>query len=122
MELMMRSNAAVRSSSLVPCSASVAAATTAEPPLLSQELLDAGWISLFDGRLLDWGPIGDAKWQVVDGTIHTPGDKPGFLMTTERDWRLRAARRVPCLGGYQQRHVLALAAASRRIRPAIATS
>jgi hypothetical protein len=62
----------------------------AEPIVLSQELIDAGWMSLFDGRLMDWGPRGDAKWQVVDDTIYTSGDKPGFLMRSSsfRDFEL----------------------------------
>src|SRR5262249_39361209 len=54
-----------------------------EPKLLSQELLDDGWISLFDGEtLFGWQTTGDAKWDVVNGEIRTRGDKSGFLMTT----------------------------------------
>ncbi len=59
------------------------AAVGAEPKLLSQKLLDDGWISLFDGETLyGWQPMGDAKWEVVDGEIRTSGDKAGFLMST----------------------------------------
>ena len=55
----------------------------AEPKLLPQELLDDGWISLFDGETMyGWQPTGEAKWEVVDGEIRTSGDKAGFLMTT----------------------------------------
>jgi hypothetical protein len=60
-------------------------AISAEPKLLSRELLDEGWISLFDGETLyGWQPVGEAKWEVVDGEIRTDGSKPGFLMTTTR--------------------------------------
>jgi hypothetical protein len=55
----------------------------AEPKLLSRQLLDDGWISLFDGEtLFGWQPTGDAKWEVADGELRTGGDKSGFLMTT----------------------------------------
>jgi Domain of Unknown Function (DUF1080) len=58
-------------------------AAGAAPKLLSQQLLDDGWISLFDGETqFGWQPTGDAKWEIVDGEIHTSGDKAGFLMTT----------------------------------------
>ncbi len=63
---------------LLACSA-----LAAKPALLSQELLDEGWISLFDGEtLFGWQPTGEAKWEVVDGEIRTNGDKAGFLMST----------------------------------------
>jgi hypothetical protein len=59
------------------------AATCGEPKLLPRELLDDGWISLFDGEtLFGWQPVGEAKWDVVDGEVRTIGEKPGFLMTT----------------------------------------
>lgn len=55
----------------------------AEPKLLPQTLLDEGWIQLFDGEtLFGWEPTGAAKWEIVDGTIHTAGETGGFLMTT----------------------------------------
>ena len=63
---------------LVACSA-----LAAEPTFLPQELLNEGWISLFDGEtLFGWQPTGDAKWEVADGAIRTAGERPGFLMTT----------------------------------------
>jgi hypothetical protein len=58
-------------------------ASAAEPKLLSQEFVNDGWISLFDGQTLyGWQTTGEAKWGVVDGEIHTSGSKAGFLMTT----------------------------------------
>ncbi len=40
---------------------------------------------MFDGEtLFGWKPVGEAKWEVVDGEIRTSGEKPGFLMTTTR--------------------------------------
>src|SRR5262245_3732771 len=55
----------------------------AEPKLLSRELLDAGWIQLFDGEtLFGWKVVGDAEWEAKDGVVRTDGAKPGFLMTT----------------------------------------
>jgi hypothetical protein len=58
-------------------------ALSAEPKLLPKELLEDGWISLFDGEtLFGWQPVGEASWEVVDGEIRTSGEKPGFLMTT----------------------------------------
>jgi hypothetical protein len=62
---------------------SAGAGIAGEPKLLSQDLLDQGWISLFDGEsLYGWQPTGDAKWEAVDGEIRTDGSKPGFLMST----------------------------------------
>lgn len=58
-------------------------AIAGEPKLLDRKLLDEGWISLFDGgTLFGWQPVGEAKWEVVDGEIRTSGERPGFLMTT----------------------------------------
>jgi hypothetical protein len=55
----------------------------AEPKLLPQDLLDDGWISLFDGETLyGWQTTGETKWDVADSAIHTSGEKSGFLMTT----------------------------------------
>lgn len=54
-----------------------------EPQLLPQELIDAGWISLFDGETTyGWQQVGEADWEVVDGVVSSEGDKPGWLMTT----------------------------------------
>jgi hypothetical protein len=61
----------------------ISSVDAAEPKFLQQELLDAGWISLFDGETLyGWQPVGEAKWEVVDGEIRTSGESAGFLMTT----------------------------------------
>ncbi len=69
--------------SVVVCLLMVCSASAGEPALLPKELLDEGWISLFDGEtLFGWQPTGEAKWEVVDGEIRTTGEKPGFLMTT----------------------------------------
>jgi hypothetical protein len=58
-------------------------ARAAQPQRLPRELLDAGWIELFDGEtLFGWQPTGEATWQVKDGEITTDGAKPGWLMTT----------------------------------------
>jgi hypothetical protein len=72
-------------------------ANCAEPQPLPQQLVDLGWISLFDGEtLFGWQPTGEAKWEVVDGEIRIDGSKPGFLMTTtqwanyELDFEFRA--------------------------------
>lgn len=54
-----------------------------EPALLPYELLQEGWIQLFDGQsLFGWKQVGDATWEVREGEIRTNGQKPGFLMTT----------------------------------------
>jgi hypothetical protein len=68
-------------------------AVGAEPKLLQQDLLNEGWISLCDGETLcGWQPVGDAKWEVVDGEIRTSGESAGFLMTTTEwaDYKLHA--------------------------------
>lgn len=58
-------------------------ANAVEPVLLSRELVDKGWIQLFDGQtLFGWQPAGDAKWEVDGDTVRTAGTAPGFLMTT----------------------------------------
>jgi hypothetical protein len=50
---------------------------------LPWELLEDGWIQLFDGQsLYGWRPTGEAEWEVTGGEIRTRGEKPGFLMTT----------------------------------------
>jgi len=59
------------------------AARADEPALLPYELLQEGWIQLFDGHsLFGWQPVGEAKWEVREGEIRTNGESPGFLMTT----------------------------------------
>lgn len=57
-------------------------ANAAEPELLPRDLIDQGWIQLFDGQtLFGWQPMGDAKWEVDGDTVRTAGTAPGFLMT-----------------------------------------
>lgn len=76
----------------------LASPASAEPQLLPQKLLDEGWIQLFDGETLyGWQPVGDAKWKVVDGTVATDGEKPGWLMTTTEwgDFVLHAEFKAP---------------------------
>jgi hypothetical protein len=71
---------------------------SAEPRLLPQELLEQGWIQLFDGETLyGWRPTGEAEWEVVDGEIHTAGDKAGFLASTTEwaDYELHVEFRAP---------------------------
>ncbi|MEX0611935.1 MAG: DUF1080 domain-containing protein [Pirellulales bacterium] len=58
-------------------------AVSAEPQLLPWELLEEGWIQLFDGQTLyGWQPTGETKWEVNSSEIRTDGKRPGFLMTT----------------------------------------
>ncbi|HEY7531986.1 MAG TPA: DUF1080 domain-containing protein, partial [Nitrospiraceae bacterium] len=74
------------------------ASVGAEPKLLPRELLDAGWIQLFDGEtLFGWKAVGDAKWEVKDGVVSCDGAKPGFLMTTTEwgDYELSVDFRAP---------------------------
>ncbi len=69
-----------------------------EPKLLPREMLEEGWIQLFDGEtLFGWKPIGEAKWEVKDGEIHTDGAKPGFLMSTTEwaDYEFSVEFRAP---------------------------
>lgn len=69
-----------------------------EPTLLPRELLEEGWIQLFDGEtLFGWRPTGDAKWEVKDGEIRTDGAKPGFLLSTSEwgDYELSLEFRAP---------------------------
>ena len=62
-----------------------ARAADAEPKLLPQELLDEGWIQLFDGEtLFGWQPTGDAKWEVDDGEVCTDGDEAGLFDDDDR--------------------------------------
>jgi len=71
---------------------------SAEPQLLPQKLLDEGWIQLFDGETrYGWQPVGDAKWEVADGTVATDGSNPGWLMTTTEwgDFELHAEFNAP---------------------------
>jgi hypothetical protein len=52
------------------------------PPLTQNELND-GWISLFDGKTLyGWRPNSDLNWSVREGAIRADRGKPGLLLTT----------------------------------------
>ena len=43
----------------------------------SRELVDKGWIQLFDGQtLFGWQPTGEAKWEVDGDTVRTAGTAP----------------------------------------------
>ncbi len=71
---------------LLAMAAIAAPSSAAEPQLLSRDLIDDGWIELFDGEtLFGWQTVGDAEWNVEDGTVSAAGDKPGWLMTTS-EW------------------------------------
>ncbi len=53
------------------------------PELLSRELIDEGWISLFDGQtLFGWTPNNDVNWRVEKGEIVADKGEPGLLLTT----------------------------------------
>jgi hypothetical protein len=70
----------------------------AEPKLLPRQLLEKGWIQLFDGdTLFGWRPTGDAKWKAKDGHIRSDGAKPGFLVSTTEwgDYELSLDFRAP---------------------------
>ena len=72
--------------------------TEQQPELLAQELIDAGWISLFDGHsLYGWKPTSEANWKVVDGTITVDSGDRGFLRTTTQfaDFELYAEFKAP---------------------------
>jgi hypothetical protein len=68
-------------------------AVAVEPVLFPRELLEQGWIQLFDGEtLFGWQPTGEADWEIANGEVRTRGEKPGFLMTTTEwgDYELHA--------------------------------
>ena len=68
------------------------------PGLLSAELLDEGWISLFDGEtMFGWQPTSQADWRVEDGTIVVEKGDPGLLVTTTTlaDYLLHVEFRCP---------------------------
>lgn len=65
---------------------------------MSWELLEEGWIQLFDGEtLFGWQPAGEAQWDVVDGEVRTSGEQFGFLMSTTEwaDYELHVEFRAP---------------------------
>ena len=54
-----------------------------EPSTLPDELLQSGWIALFDGQtLFGWKPTSHANWRVQDGRITVDSGSRGFLRTT----------------------------------------
>ena len=67
-------------------------APTAVAATLSEEALNEGSISLFDGEtLFGWKAASKADWQVVDGEIRVDAGEPGLLCTTTQfaDYVLR---------------------------------
>ena len=71
-------------------------------PRLSREEIEAGWISLFDGKtLFGWQPDkAGADWEVVDGAIRSQSQQPGLLLTPFRmsDFELRCEFRLEAGG------------------------
>jgi hypothetical protein len=58
-------------------------AASAEPALLSAELLEQGWIQLFDGQtLFGWKAGSDVNWRVEQGAIVADAGELGVLYTT----------------------------------------
>ena len=56
---------------------------SAQTPGLTQEEIEDGWISLFDGEtLFGWKQITKTNWKVVDGTIEVSDGDVGLLCTT----------------------------------------
>ena len=52
-----------------------------KPPLTEQQLQD-GWVSLFDGAtLFGWQPNSESAWQVLDGEIECSEGPMGLLLT-----------------------------------------
>jgi len=50
---------------------------------LTQEQIEGGWISLFDGEtLFGWQPTSEVDWQVADGEIRATQGPMGLLATT----------------------------------------
>jgi 3-keto-disaccharide hydrolase len=71
---------------LIGCLSTAGVAPTsaaAEPVLLPEELLQQGWIQLFDGQtLFGWNKGSDVNWRVEDGAIVADAGKLGVLYTT----------------------------------------
>ena len=68
---------------LIGCLTTASAATSAEPVLLSEELLQKGWIQLFDGQsLFGWKKGTDVNWRVEEGAIVADAGEVGVLTTT----------------------------------------
>ncbi len=67
---------------------------------LSQEELADGWIQLFDGEtLFGWTRMGNAQWEVVDGSIVCQGWSGGWIATTSQfaDYELQMKVKVKTL-------------------------
>ena len=59
--------------------------TRIRQPPLSDELVSAGWIALFDGHsLLGWRRESTAHWRVEDGEICVDGRVPGMIRTASQ--------------------------------------
>lgn len=74
------------------------AALKSVPKLLTEEELEEGWISLFDGQTLyGWTPGSEADWHVEEGAIVVTRGKAGLLGTTTEfaDYVLKAEFRSP---------------------------
>lgn len=64
----------------------------AQTPGLTQQEIEEGWISLFDGEtLFGWNQVTKTDWKVVDGTIQATDGEIGLLCTTTQfaDYILR---------------------------------
>lgn len=54
-------------------------------PGLTQDQIEDGWVSLFDGQtLFGWKAVTDADWKVESGEIRVSGGEPGLLRTTSQ--------------------------------------
>ncbi|RCS49301.1 DUF1080 domain-containing protein [Bremerella cremea] len=63
-----------------------------DTPGLTEQEIEDGWISLFDGKtLFGWRPMSQTDWKVVDGTIEAISGEIGILCTTTQfaDYILR---------------------------------
>jgi len=61
-------------------------------PGLTQEEIEQGWISLFDGKtMFGWRNMAETDWKVVDGTLQAESGEVGQLCTTTQfsDYVLR---------------------------------
>jgi len=67
------------------------AGLTADQSIRASAQTAAGWKTILSGSSLDgWAPIGEAKWQIVDGAVQPQGDS-GFLVAngTYGDFELK---------------------------------
>ncbi len=66
----------------------------------AQEKRGPGWVSLFNGQdLTGWEPVGQEKWEVVDGAIHgqTVTKNYGYLQTVKKFKSFELALRFKCI-------------------------